>query len=98
MATKSHDPELALYDLEVDALEVARLAMEAYAETEGVPPTNVLKAIQTAHTMILRRLEKKIGFNFDVNDLEGALLAVEKQRELILQLRARREQQKLTLS
>jgi ribosomal protein L13E len=96
MKSASHDPEMALFEMELAALELARVAMEAWqnmAEDAVVPPTNVLRAVEQAHGMILRRLEKRIGFSFDVNDLEGALVAVEKQREVILQLKARRDQQ-----
>lgn len=82
---------MALLELELAAMDVAACAMEAYEEMEGVPPTNVLRAIEVAHKMILSRLSKKIGFAFDVNDLEGAMLTLERQRDVILQLKKRRD-------
>ena len=65
--------------------------MEAYEEAQGgIPPGNLINALKAAHQMILGRLKAKVGFNFDVNDLEGALLAVERQKDLILKLKEQR--------
>lgn len=100
MKTDGLTPEMALLELELAAMEVASQAVEAYEalgdDGKGgsqaiIPPTNVLRAIECAHKMIVARLSKKIGFSFDVNDLEGALLTLERQKDVILQLKARRD-------
>lgn len=102
MKTDGLTPEMALLELELAAMEVAAQAVEAYEalgdDGKGgsqaiIPPTNVLRAIECAHKMILSRLAQKIGFSFDVNDLEGALLALERQKDIILQLKQRRADQ-----
>lgn len=97
--SNAKDPELALYELEMNALRMADAAMEAFEESEGgMPPGNLIKALSTAHSMILARLKAKVGFSFDVNDLEGALLANERQKELILKLREQRQRAAALLS
>lgn len=86
--------EFVLLELEAKALKAVDLAWVAYLASEPecqAVPFKIVEMMIDVHKMVMQRMNAKYGLDKGVTDLKMIVAALDKEKELTLQMIAQRE-------